>query len=183
MDFNIETFTKNVVIYLFDTVAETIEFNMAESDALNHIHEAFDRLVYTMSDKGINLSDFKHDNKFLKDAAIEMMLIINEDDANYENIKNKYLELIDNFKELNIDFLKLNEEELEEYGFAKWLEFDPLMLIPIWAYRLLPKGIKLTSINKDEEKIFSEKIKVDYPKHIRFGHLGWGFYIDQDIAK
>lgn len=64
---------------------------------------------------------------------------------NVSEILKAYEESIEHFsKEFNI--LELKESELIELGFNKFSKESKLMLIPIWAYDLFPKGTEVIGL-------------------------------------
>jgi len=70
----------------------------------------------------------------------------------------------------NIDWNTLTDKDCKELGFKKWEEDNPLRLIPIWLYKAIPVGLKLTSINEDEIIFNGSNIDTD----TRFGCLAYG---------
>lgn len=175
---DIKRFTSSTASYLLNAIGETIEFGMSEDDALIYIYDAFDKFAITMENKGLDVSDLDNDDKFVKKVAIELLLLINNDETTYEQMRNKYNSLLNDYVENNgKHFLEMSREGLENLGFAYWMDENPLMLIPVWAYRLIEEDAELTSISNDKRKVFSNKIGISHPKHVRYGHLAWGFYI------
>jgi hypothetical protein len=176
-EFDIKKFTSSVAVYLMNAIAETVEFDMTEVESLSHVYDAFDKLAITMEAKEIGLSDLQNDNPFIQNTARDLLIMIN-DDKTYKELKDKYNALRDQYViEQNCDFINMSREELENLGFAYWEDSNPLMLIPIWIYRLLPTELELTSIIGTKAPVFSDGVRVDRPEDIRFGHVGWGFYL------
>jgi hypothetical protein len=66
----------------------------------------------------------------------------------------------------------LSEDNLKTLGFKLWDEKDPLYLIPLWLYTLIPDGTELTSISGDKAVKGTDSIDLD----VRFGCIAWGFY-------
>lgn len=178
-NFDIKRFTSSVAVYLLNAIAESIEFHLSEVEAIGHIYDAFDKLAITMENKGVEVTALTNDHLFIKKAARTLLIVINDDNADYNKIKAEYESLFSLYKEnFEHDFLHMTQEELENLGFVRWMDENPLMLIPIWIYRLLPEGMKLTNINGGKAETFDQEIRVDRPIDIRFGHLGWGYYLE-----
>ncbi|MDF2841588.1 MAG: hypothetical protein K0R00_14 [Herbinix sp.] len=179
-DFSISQFTSSTAVYLLNAIAETIEFEMGEEDAIDHIVEAFNKLATVIERKNVNISDFQNDNNFILQTAKDLIVLINDENP-YAVIKEKYNNLRDEYiTSFGNSFISMNRKDLENLGFAFWQPSEPLMLIPIWAYRLLPTDLELTSINGDKAIAFNPIIRVDRSSDIRFGHLGWGFYLRKE---
>lgn len=71
------------------------------------------------------------------------------------------------------DILSLNKEELVELGFSTFSEESELMLIPIWAYDLIPNGTKLTGLFGGEYIKGKDEVDMD----IRGGCLAFGIIV------
>ena len=70
----------------------------------------------------------------------------------------------------NLDWDNLTEEDCKELRFKRWEEGKPLQLIPIWLYKAIPVGTKLTSIGGEEVVFDGKNIATDN----RFGCLAYG---------
>lgn len=69
-----------------------------------------------------------------------------------------------------LDWDNLTDDDCNELRFRKWEESNPLRLIPIWLYKAIPVGTKLTSIGGGEVVFDGKNIDTD----TRFGCLAWG---------
>ncbi len=70
----------------------------------------------------------------------------------------------------HLDWNSLTDQDCTELRFGEWEEGNPLRLIPIWLYKAIPVGTKLTCI--DGEEIVFDGSNID--TGIRFGCLAWG---------
>lgn len=80
------------------------------------------------------------------------------------------------FKKVNnelskaLDWDKLTEQDCKELRFGVWEKENPLRLIPIWLYKAIPMGTKLTSTGGKEIVFDGNNIDTD----TRYGYLAWG---------
>lgn len=80
------------------------------------------------------------------------------------------------FKKVNnelskaLDWDKLTEQDCKELRFGVWEKGNPVRLIPIWLYKAIPMGTKLTSIGGEEIVFDGNNIDTD----TRYGCLAWG---------
>lgn len=70
----------------------------------------------------------------------------------------------------HIDWDNLTDADCAELRFGRWEKDNPLRLIPIWLYRAIPNGMKLTCI--DNTEIEFERGKTD--NDVRYGCLAYG---------
>jgi hypothetical protein len=182
-NFNINQFTSSVFVFLMNAIAETVEWGMTETEAESHIYEAFDKLAQTIENKEVDLADLANHDPFIKKYALELLILINDDASAYSQIKEKYDVIMAEAKKLYTNFSVMSKDSLENLGFAKWQDDHPIMLVPIWAYRLLPEDTTLLSINLDwgAKSASDSMVRVDRPIDIRFGHLAWGIQSFQKV--
>ena len=69
-----------------------------------------------------------------------------------------------------LDWDNLTKQDCEELRFGVWEKENPVRLIPIWLYKAIPMGTKLTSIGGEEIVFDGNNIDTD----TRFGCLAWG---------
>ena len=69
-----------------------------------------------------------------------------------------------------LDWDNLTEQDCKELRFGVWQKENPVRLIPIWLYKAIPMGTKLTSIDGEEIIFDGNNIDTD----TRFGCLAWG---------
>lgn len=70
----------------------------------------------------------------------------------------------------DLDWDSLTDQDCKELRFGKWEDGNPLRLIPIWLYKAIPVGTKLTSIGGEEVVFDGSNIDTD----TRFGCLAYG---------
>lgn len=179
MAINLNQFTSSIAVFLMNAIAETIEWGMAEDQSIKHIYDAFDVMAEKMERESISLADLKNDHRFVDKVARELISLVNDDSTTYEQMKVAFFTYRSEYEtDFGPFFALMSREELENLGFVYWSEKDPLMLVPIWVYRILPADMVLISINGDRYRVFDSFIRVDREEDIRFGHLGWGFYLE-----
>lgn len=71
----------------------------------------------------------------------------------------------------HIDWDNLTYAECEELRFGIWEKENPLRLIPIWLYRAIPNGTKLTCIDGTEIVFERDKFK---DTDVRYYCLAYG---------
>lgn len=69
-----------------------------------------------------------------------------------------------------LDWDNLTEDDCKELRFGVLTKDNPLRLIPIWLYMVIPVGTKLKSIGGEEIVFDGNNIDTD----TRFGCLAWG---------
>lgn len=167
--FDVITFTSSVFRFLASAIAETVYSGAQDDAALKYVEDNYAHVVKMIKEADVKLSQFAHPDANLKDAAQKLVLTVNNDENGIDTIRDVYFKEMERFKEY--DFLNMEERKLSWYGFERWNEDSPLVLIPIWAYDLIPDGTELHSIN--EKKIV--KGEGDISMVPRFGQLAWGF--------
>ena len=66
----------------------------------------------------------------------------------------------------------LTKEQMEDLGFGKWSEENPMMLIPLWLFPFLPEDIEAGCID-GEKRVFK---KSDMDTDNRYGCLAYGIF-------
>lgn len=72
-----------------------------------------------------------------------------------------------------LDLSELTSEQMDDLGFGKWDEGNPLRLIPVWLFPFLPDEVNCGSIDWDAPSIIK---KVDMDNDSRCGCLAYGVY-------
>lgn len=70
----------------------------------------------------------------------------------------------------HLDWSNLTERDCKALRFGKLEEGNPLRLIPIWLYKVIPIGTELTSINGEKVIFNGHNIDLD----TRYGCLAYG---------
>lgn len=167
--FDVITFTSSVFRFLASAIAETVYSGAQDEAALKYVEDNYAHVVKMIKEANVKLSQFAHPDVNLKEAAQKLVLTVNNDENGIDTIRDVYFKELERFKDY--DFLNMEERKLSWYGFERWEEDRPLVLIPIWAYDLIPDGTELYSVN--EKKVV--KGEGDISMAPRFGRLAWGF--------
>lgn len=81
----------------------------------------------------------------------------------------------------SIDFHLLSADELKSVGFNLWDEESNILLVPLWAYDLLPVGQEMQCISGESIVVkdgYKNSDSVHYiDNDIRFGCISYGFKI------
>lgn len=111
--------------------------------------------------RSLNILQINIDNGLIDDPMVV---------AEYASMKDQIREIVGGIEALSI-------KEMLYLGFSRWDENQPLYLIPLWFYDLIPDGIELTSIFGDKVIKGSGKVNLD----IRFGLIAWGLTRDEEL--
>ena len=87
----------------------------------------------------------------------------------HKQIKEAFDKVCDKLR-TDIDWDNLTEEDCRELRFGIWDKESPVRLIPIWLYKVIPIGTKLTCIDGQEIIYDGKNIDLDN----RFGCLAYG---------
>ena len=79
-------------------------------------------------------------------------------------------------KKNNYNILDNSQKELCRLGFKYWDDDQTLLLIPLWAWALIPDGTKLKSIFDTHTIKGKDSIDMD----VRFNCLAWGIEVEPD---
>lgn len=74
-----------------------------------------------------------------------------------------------------VDVSKFTSEQMDDLGFGRWEENNPMRLIPLWLFQFLPEEIETKDINGKTEILKKSEMDNDH----RFGCLAYGI-IPQD---
>ena len=92
------------------------------------------------------------------------------DDFKLKNTQEMYEKIKIQVKESFPDLMDLPKEDLNALGFKSWDEEMDIVLIPLWAFDLIPDGTELTCI--DGNKKIKGKTEIDLD--VRFGCIAYG---------
>lgn len=111
----------------------------------------------------------KRIRQYITQRAAEVMNYESwSDEFSTENIRNIPQKILENIG--TVDVTSLTDEEMEDLGFTKWSQDNPMRLIPLWLFPFLPEEIHIQ--NFDGSKQILKKSEMD--KDHRFGCLAYG---------
>ena len=109
--------------------------------------------------------------------AAEVMNYTNwSDDFAAKQIREIPAALLEKIGKVNI--AELTAEQMDDLGFGRWSEENPMRLIPLWLYPFLPDEIETECI--DGKKSVLKKADMDNDH--RFGCLAYGIWPNAELT-
>lgn len=110
--------------------------------------------------------------------AAEVMNYTNwSDHSAAEKIREIPAAMLEKIGKVNI--AELTADQMDDLGFERWSEENPMRLIPLWLYPFLPDEIEAECI--DGKKSVHKKVDMDNDH--RFGCLAYGIWPNAELSE